>query len=246
MRHYVGSRSICQRHVRVRACLSPMHVGWGCHRLRRKFSGNPTRLMPPTSSPAPPAGTAPPSLVLLRHPRRRLGYPRAHVGRPIFIECLLSNPTVQVFQRFQGARVRHEKKRWPLRGRKEIGNAAIAAQNSSPGFTEPTLPRKRSWQVSALFRPRPGRTRQLCRPLHSAALIRFGERRCGSHLRGAFRCVPTAANRRDRPEIGRTQRNNSKMSRGFARHEPAIARDASHGQDTAIGREAPPGQDNRH
>ena len=33
------------------------------------------------------------------------------------------------------------------------------------------------------------------------------------------------------------------MSRGFARHEPAIARDASHGQDTAIGREAPPGQD---
>jgi hypothetical protein len=35
------------------------------------------------------------------------------------------------------------------------------------------------------------------------------------------------------------------MSRGFARHEPAIARDASHGQDTAIGREAPPGQDNR-
>ena len=157
MRPHVESRFICQRHVRARACLTPMHVGWGCHRLRRKFSGNPTRLMPPTSSPAPPAGTAPPSLVLLRHPRRRLGYPRAHVGRPIFIECLLSNPTVQVFQRFQGARVRHEKKRWPLRGRKEIGNAAIAAQNSSPvradtwecrrltrargahGFTEPTL-----------------------------------------------------------------------------------------------------------
>jgi hypothetical protein len=101
--------SICQRHGRARACLTPMHVGWGCHRLRRKFSGNPTRHMPPTSSPAPPAGTAPPSRVLLRHPRRRLGYPRAHVGRPIFIECLLSNPTVQVFQRFQGARVRHEK-----------------------------------------------------------------------------------------------------------------------------------------
>jgi hypothetical protein len=48
-----------------------------------------------------------------------------------------------------------------------------ASQNSNPGFTEPTLPRKRSWQVSALFRPRPGRTRQLCRPFHSAALIRF-------------------------------------------------------------------------
>ena len=101
--------SICQRHGRARACLTPMHVGWGCHRLRRKFSGNPTRLMPPTSSPAPPAGTAPPSLVLLRHPRRRLGYPRAHVGRPIFIGRFWSNPTVQVFQRFQGARVRHEK-----------------------------------------------------------------------------------------------------------------------------------------
>ena len=57
----------------------------------------------------PPAGTAPPSLVLLRHPRRRLGYPRAHVGRPIFIGRFRGNPTVQVFQRFQGARVRHEK-----------------------------------------------------------------------------------------------------------------------------------------
>jgi hypothetical protein len=57
----------------------------------------------------PPSGTAPPSLVLRRHPRRRLVYPRAHDGRPIFIECFLSNPTVQVFQRFQGARVRHEK-----------------------------------------------------------------------------------------------------------------------------------------
>ena len=45
--------SICQRHGRARVCLTPMHVGWGCHRLRRKFSGNPTRLMPPTSSPAP-------------------------------------------------------------------------------------------------------------------------------------------------------------------------------------------------
>ena len=164
--------SICQRHGRARVCLTPMHVGWGCHRLRRKFSGNPMRLMPPTSSPAPPAGTAPPSRVLLRHPRRRLGYPRAHVGRPIFIGRFRGNPTVQVFQRFQGARVRHEKKRWPLRGRNEVGNAAIAAQNSSPGFTEPTLPRRRSGQVPALFRPRPGRTRQLCRPLHSTAAIR--------------------------------------------------------------------------
>jgi hypothetical protein len=57
----------------------------------------------------PPAGTAPPSRVVGRHPRRRLGYPRAHVGRPIFIGRFWSNPTVQVFQRFQGARVRHEK-----------------------------------------------------------------------------------------------------------------------------------------
>ena len=121
---------------------------------------------------------------------------------------------------------------------------------------------KASGQVSALFRPRPGRTRQLCRPLHSTALIRSGERRCGEHLRRAFRCVPTAANNRDRPQIGRAPRNTSRMSRGFARHEqaisqsdcagwsrgyarprPALARDASHGQDTAIGREAPPGQD---
>ena len=135
----------------------------------------------------------------------------------------------------------------------EIGNAAIAAQNSNPGFTEPTLPRKRSGQVSALFRPRPGRTRQLCRPLHCRDPQTAAER---------FRCVPTAANRRDRPQIGRAPRNTSRMSRGSARHEqaisqsdcagwsrgyarprPALARDASHGQDTAIGREAPPGQD---
>jgi hypothetical protein len=96
---------------------------------------------------------------------------------------------------------------------------------TSPGFTEPTLPRKRSGQVSALFRPRPGRTRHFS-PAPS--------RHVG---------IPTAANRRDRPQIGRTQRSTSRMSRGFARHEQAIARDASHGQDTAIGREAPPGQD---
>ena len=42
--------------------------------------------------------------------------------------------------------------------------------------------------------------------------------------------IPTAANRRDRPQIGHTQETN-RMSRGSARHEPAIARDASHGQD---------------
>ena len=50
----------------------------------------------------PPAGTAPPSLVLLRHPRRRLGYPRAHVGRPFFIERFMRNPTVQVVWTFLG------------------------------------------------------------------------------------------------------------------------------------------------
>jgi len=208
-----------------------MHVGWGCHRLRRKFSGNPTRLMPPTSSPAPPAGTAPPSRVLLRHPRRRLGYPRAHVGRPIFIECFLSNPTVQVFQRFQGARVRHEKKRWPLRGRKEIGNAAIAAQNSSPGFTEPTLPRKRSWQVSALFRPRPGRTRQLCRPLHSAAAIR-------KQRRSAF------------ASFRRPQTDETGLRSGAPQETPAGCREAPPDMNqqyrnpiAPVGREATPDQD---
>jgi hypothetical protein len=52
--------------------------------------------------------------------------------------------------------------------------------------------------------------------------------------------IPTAANWRDRPQIGRTPRNTSRMSRGSARHEQAIARDASHGQDTAIRREASP------
>jgi hypothetical protein len=92
-------------------------------------------------------------------------------------------------------------------------------------------------QGPARFGPRPGRTRQLCRPSHSAALIRSGERRCGAHLRGAFRFVPTAANWRDRPQIGRTQMKTSRMSRGSARHEQAIARDASHGQDIGNSRE---------
>ena len=170
-----------------------------------------------------------------------------------------------------------KKRNWQRRYRGLFkARTPCASQNSNPGFTEPTLPRKRSWQVSALFRPRPGRTRQLCRPLHSAALIRSGERRCGEHLRGAFHCVPTAANCRDRPQIGRTPSKTSKdlvaalrawlepsrcsrfslialgrcedskkWPRDFVRPGPAIARDASHGQETAIGREAPPGQDNR-
>ena len=133
-----------------------------------------------------------------------------------------------------------KKRNWQRRYRGLVRCALRARRKTA---TQASPSRHLRCQVSARFRPRPGRTRQLCRPLHSAALIRSGERRCGEHLHGAFRCVPTAANRRDRPQIGRTQRNTSRMSRGFARHEPAIARDASHGQDTAIGREAPPGQD---
>jgi hypothetical protein len=82
-----------------------------------------------------------------------------------------------------------------------------------------------------------------------AALASFADRSTplprSANSGGALSLRSTAANSRDRPQIGRTQRNTSKMSRGFARHEQAIARDASHGQDTAIGREAPPGQDNR-
>jgi hypothetical protein len=209
MRPHVESRSICQSHVRARACLTPMHVGWGCHRLRRKFSGNPTCLMLPTSSPAPPAGTAPPSLVLLRHPRRRLGYPRAHVGRPIFIGCFRGNPTVQVFQRFQGARVRHEKmaasrkkRNWQrrCRGAKQQprlhrADASPKAFGASIGTVSPT-----PWPDSPALQTVPLRCTN---PLR--------------RLRGAFRCVPTAANRRDRPQIGRTQK---KQQQDVARLRP--------------------------
>jgi len=40
----------------------------GCHRLRRIVSGNPILAEHSCVIPAPPSGTAPPSLVLLRHP----------------------------------------------------------------------------------------------------------------------------------------------------------------------------------
>ena len=143
MRPHVESRSICQRHVRARACLTPMHVGWGLSSASAKVSGNPnaphaTNVIP---SPHPPA------------PRRLHwfyyvipGGAWATLARTL--DDLSSSNVLRAIQpsRFSnGFRARGSgMKRWPLRGRKEICNTAIAAQNSSPGFTEPTLPRKRS------------------------------------------------------------------------------------------------------
>ena len=214
-----------------------------------KVFSNPTRLMPPTSSPAPPAGTAPPSRVLLRHPRRRLGYPRAHVGRPIFIECLLSNPTVQVFQRFQGARVRHEKmvKRMSatlIRTRKLApANAGRWCCKISAFRIFPLASQSRHFPENA-----PGKYRH-CSARALAGLASFADRSTPlprSANNGGALSLRSDGRKQTRPASDRARpKNTSRMSRGFARHEPAIARDASHGQDTAIGREAPPGQDNR-
>ena len=201
----------------------------------------------------PPAGTAPPSLVLLRHPRRRLGYPRAHVGRSIFIECFLSNPTVQVFQRFQGARVRHEKKRWPLRGRKEIGNAAIAAQNSSPASPSRHL----RCQVSARFRPRTMTDSPALHPLHSSrsspafrrngigsmpglSLLRSDGRKLARQSEQLVR-----ARKSKTPMVARlrpTRTSNSPRCFARARHRNT-ARGSACRRGHAIGREASPGQD---
>lgn len=186
MRPHVESRSICQRHVRARACLTPMHVGWGCHWLRRTVSGNPNITLHSSVIPAPPAGTAPPSRVLLRHPRRRLGYPRAHVGRPIFIGRFRGNPTVQVFQRFQGARVRHEKmaasrkkRNWQRRYRGAKQQPRLHRADASPKTFEASV-------GTVPPAPCPDSPALQTAPLRCTNPLR--------RLRGAFRCVPTAAN----------------------------------------------------
>jgi hypothetical protein len=103
--------------------------------------------------------------------------------------------------------------------------------------------------LSARFRRTAGQTRQLCirsTPFH----FNFGGRRCGSHLHFrsiAFRRPQTAetvkdsgapkdSRGRDAPHIGQDLQYGRETSSG----QQAIARDASHGQDTAIRREAPP------
>jgi hypothetical protein len=74
----------------------------------------------------------------------------------------------------------------------------LVQKRRQPGFTEPTLPRKRIGQVSALLRPQPLPDSTALPTATLAAAIRSSDRRCGSHFRGALLLVPTVANNRDR------------------------------------------------
>ena len=81
-------------------------------------------------------------------------------------------------------------------------------------------------------------------PLHSSRSSPAFRRNSIGSMPGLCSFVPTAANRRDSQKSSCAPgKARHRWSRGFARPGPAITRDASHGQDTAIGREAPPGQD---
>jgi hypothetical protein len=78
-------------------------------------------------------------------------------------------------------------------------------------------------------------------PLHSSRSSPAFRRNSIGSMPGLCSFVPTAANWRDSQNSSCAPGEAShQWSRGFARPEPAIARDASHGQDTAIRREAPP------
>jgi hypothetical protein len=107
------------------------------------FSGNPTRLMPPTSSPAPTRRHRAAFTGFTASSPAALGLPSRARWTTHLHRMFLSNPTVQVFQRFWGARVRHEKKRWPLRGRKKLETPltrlgrARSLSGRSPAKTDP-------------------------------------------------------------------------------------------------------------
>ena len=102
---------------------------------------------------------------------------------------------------------------------------------SRPGAGAEPLPTR---QASARFRPRTMTDSPALHPLHSTAAIRKQRRSAIASFR--------------RPQTGETVRKRrARPKKGFQRPRcsayrprPAIARDASHGQDTAIRREAPP------
>jgi len=98
------------------------------------------------------------------------------------------------------------------------------------GFTEPTLalrgltlPR----QVSALFRPRPGRTRQLCRPLHSAAANNGGALSLRSDGRKLTRPASDRAHpdKQHKPEVARLRPTSNK---------PVLKRKQYHNQTSSL------------
>ena len=134
-------------------------------------------------------------------------------------------------------------------------------KGNSPGFTEPTLPRKRSGQVSARFRPRTswevrhGPDSPALHPLHSSRSSPAFRRNSIGSMPGLRFFVPTAANSRDSqnsscaPGKARHQRprgfatagtGNSPRCFARARHRNT-ARGSACRRGQAIGREASPG-----
>ena len=112
-----------------------------------------------------------------------------------------------------------------------------------------------SRQVSARFRRTAGRTHHFPpAPLHFtafSAVASAARTYISVPLRSDGRKLPRPSKTVVRPKIPEAAmlRISAKTGNMAARLRPArksaIARDASHGQDTAIGREAPPGQYNR-
>jgi hypothetical protein len=82
-------------------------------------------------------------------------------------------------------------------------------------------------------------------PLHSSRSSPAFRRNSIGSMPGLRSFVPTAANWRDsqKPSCAPRKSKTPMVARLRPTRGPAIARDASHGQDTVIGREAPPGQE---
>ena len=122
------------------------------------------------------------------------------------------------------------------------GIETSSLRSSSGKDSSPASPsRHLRCQVSARFRPRTMTDSPALHPLHSSRSSPAFRRNSIGSMPGLRSFVPTAANCRDSQNSSCAPgKAGHQWSRGFARPGPAIARDASHGQDTAIRREAPP------
>ena len=140
----------------------------------------------------PPAGTAPPSLVLLRHPRRRLGYPRACIGRHILSNSLRAIQPLTFANDFRREGQALKPRRCATRpetGRYVPREGRKLVIGTKPGRTEPILAPRQPRHGLARARP----DSPSFRPLHSAT-------RTALQATRTFRCIPTVANCRDRRE----------------------------------------------
>ena len=101
--------SICQCHVRARACLTPMPRGWGLFIGFVEGFGNSTRILPSTSSPAPTHRHRTAFTGLRKSSPAVLGLPSRARITSLDLERFGCNPTVTGWRMVLArARVRHE------------------------------------------------------------------------------------------------------------------------------------------